>query len=133
MTCRKKIVCLVMAGVSTFAVIGCGKPTIAEMEEKGEWRTTLPEYGVKNNVLIGNWVTGVDKPFVIVEGEVGVKQISDTRYLVMRIDEYGNYKAFMRVSLTEGGYILFIPEVGRIAPLEKNRISVIQSWGAYYL
>ena len=51
----------------------------------------------------------------------------------MRIDEYGNYKAFMRVSLTEGGYILFIPEVGRIAPLEKNRISIIQSWGAYYL
>lgn len=133
MTCRKKIVCLVMAVVSVFALIGCGKPTFAEMEEKAEWITTVPEYGVKNNVLIGNWATGVDKPFVIVEGEVGVKQISDTRYLIMRIDEYGNYKAFMRVSLTEGGYILFIPEVGRIAPLEKNRISVIQSWGAYYL
>lgn len=133
MTCRKKIVCLVMAVVSVFALMGCGKPTFAEMEEKAEWITTFPEYGVKNNVLIGNWAAGVDKPFVIVEGEVGVKQIDDTRYLIMRIDEYGNYKAFMRVSLTEGGYILFIPEVGRIAPLEKNRISIIQSWGAYYL
>ena len=133
MTCRKKIVCLVMAVVSVFALIGCVKPTFAEMEEKAEWITTFPEYGVKNNVLIGNWTTGVDKPFVIVEGEVGVKQISDTRYLIMRIDEYGNYKAFMRVSLTEGGYILFVPNVGRIDPVNPNRISVIQSWGAYYL
>lgn len=132
MTCRKKIVCLVMAVVSVFALIGCGKPTFAEMEEKAEWITTAPEYGVKNNVLIGTWVAGVDKPFAIIEGEVGVKQISDTQYLVMRIDEYGNYKTFMRVSLTEGGYIIFVPNVGWIDPTNKNRISVYQSWGVYY-
>lgn len=133
MTCRKKIVCLVMAVVSVFALIGCGKPTFTEMEEKAEWITTVPEYGVKNNVLIGTWVAGVDKPFAIIEGEVGVKKISDTQYLVMRIDEYGNYKTFMRVSLTEGGYILFVPNVGWIDPTNKNRISVYQSWGVYYL
>ena len=36
MTCRKKIICLVMAVVSVFALMGCGKPTFAEMEEKAE-------------------------------------------------------------------------------------------------
>lgn len=134
MTCRKKIVCLVMAVVSVFALIGCGKQGAnAEGNKEPQWVFSEPEYGVSNNIVIGNFAQNERdyRVFVVIHGWVWLKQIDEHNFIVVRITKDQEKVEYIKIRVGDGSFVMFMPNVNPLYSENPDRVSIYTTSGFY--
>ena len=132
---KRKLGCIIFIVYIIAFLCGCGaQGASAEENKEPKWISPEPEYGVTNNGVIGNFSGhyGTDRPFLIINGYVGLKQVDEHSFIVVRTNKYGEQSDFLRLSVDDAGFVIFIPNT---RPLDKpvpDKISIYHSWALYY-
>lgn len=135
MTCRKKIVCLVMAIIAVFTCLcGCGKQGASADENKEpEWVFSEPEYGISNNIVIGNFAQNERdyRVFVVIHGWVWLKQIDEHNFIVVRITKDQEKVEYIKIRVGDGSFVMFMPNVNPLYYENPDRVSIYTTSGFY--
>ena len=135
MTCRKKIVCLVMAIIAVFTCLcGCGKQGAnAEGNKEPQWVFSEPEYGVSNNIVIGNFAQNERdyRVFVVIHGWVWLKQIDEHNFIVVRITKDQEKVEYIKIRVGDGSFVMFMPNVTPLFRENPDRVNIYTTSGFY--
>lgn len=135
MTCRKKIVCLVMAIIAIFTCLcGCGKQGASADENKEpQWVFSEPEYGVSNNIVIGNFAQNERdyRVFVVIHGWVWLKQIDEHNFIVVRITKTQEKVEYIKIRVGDGSFVMFMPNVTPLFRENPDRVNIYTTSGFY--
>lgn len=135
MTCRKKIVCLVVAIIAIFTCLcGCGKQGASTEENKEpQWVFSEPEYGVSNNIVIGNFAQNERdyRVFVVIHGWVWLKQIDEHNFIVVRITKAQEKVEYIKIRVGDGSFVMFMPNVTPLFRENPDRVNIYTTSGFY--
>lgn len=135
MTCRKKIVCLVVAIIAIFTCLcGCGKQgAITEENKEPQWVFSEPEYGVSNNIVIGNFAQNERdyRVFVVIHGWVWLKQIDEHNFIVVRITKDQEKVEYIKIRVGDGSFVMFMPNVTPLFRENPDRVNIYTTSGFY--
>ena len=135
MTCRKKIICLVVAIIAIFTCLcGCGKQgAITEENKEPQWVFSEPEYGVSNNIVIGNFAQNERdyRVFVVIHGWVWLKQIDEHNFIVVRITKEQEKVEYIKIRVGDGSFVMFMPNVTPLFRENPDRVNIYTTSGFY--
>lgn len=135
MTCRKKIICLVVAIIAIFTCLcGCGKQgAITEGNKEPQWVFSEPEYGVSNNIVIGNFAQNERdyRVFVVIHGWVWLKQIDEHNFIVVRITKDQEKVEYIKIRVGDGSFVMFMPNVTPLFRENPDRVNIYTTSGFY--
>lgn len=135
MTCRKKIICLVVAIIAIFTCLcGCGKQGASTDENKEpQWVFSEPEYGVSNNIVIGNFAQNERdyRVFVVIHGWVWLKQIDEHNFIVVRITKDQEKVEYIKIRVGDGSFVMFMPNVTPLFRENPDRVSIYTTSSFY--
>ena len=131
---KRKLGCIIFIVYIIACLCGCGKQgASAEGNKEPQWVFSEPEYGVSNNIVIGNFAQNERdyRVFVVIHGWVWLKQIDENNFVVIRITKLQEEVEYIKIRVGDGSFVMFMPNVNPLYYENPDRVSIYTTSGFY--
>ena len=131
---KRKVGCIIFIVYIIACLCGCGaQGASAEGNKEPQWVFSEPEYGVSNNIVIGNFAQNERdyRVFVVIHGWVWLKQIDENNFVVIRITKLQEEVEYIKIRVGDGSFVMFMPNVNPLYYENPDRVSIYTTSGFY--
>lgn len=131
---KRKLGCIIFIVYIIACLCGCGKQgASAEGNKEPQWVFSEPEYGVSNNIVIGNFAQNERdyRVFVVIHGWVWLKQIDENNFIVVRITKTQEEVEYIKIRVGDGSFVMFMPNVKPLYYENPDRVNIYTTSGFY--
>lgn len=131
---KRKLGCIIFIVYIIACLCGCGaQGASAEENKEPQWVFSEPEYGVTNNIVIGNFAQNERdyRVFVVIHGWVWLKQIDENNFIVVRITKTKEEVEYIKIRVGDGSFVMFMPNVTPLYYENPDRVNIYTTSGFY--
>lgn len=131
---KRKLGCIIFIVYIIACLCGCGaQGASAEENKEPQWVFSEPEYGVTNNIVIGNFAQNERdyRVFVVIHGWVWLKQIDENNFIVVRITKTKEEVEYIKIRVGDGSFVMFMPNVKPLYYENPDRVNIYTTSGFY--
>ncbi len=131
---KRKLGCIIFIVYIIACLCGCGaQGASAEGNKEPQWVFSEPEYGVSNNIVIGNFAQNERdyRVFVVIHGWVWLKQIDENNFIVIRITKLQEEVEYIKIRVGDGSFVMFMPNVTPLFRENPDRVNIYTTSGFY--